>query len=92
VIVQLLLDALLAVLTLVLAAIPDVSMPAAASSALSSFATTLGAQLGGLDGMLPITEVGSFVGWVLGTYVPIVIAYHVAHWVWTHLPVIGNGG
>lgn len=85
-------EALLGLLQAILSAIPDASLPAAASTVLSDFATLLGSQLGGLDGMLPISEIGAVVGWVLGTYVPVVIAYQIAHWVWTHLPIIGNGG
>lgn len=90
-IIELLVTALLGLLTLVLEAIPDANLPVAAGNALSSLATTIGGSLGGLDAMLPISEVATFVGWVLGTYVPIMVAYQIAHWVWTHLPVIGNG-
>lgn len=90
-IVELIVTALLALLTVILEAIPDANLPEAAATALESFATTIGGALGGLDSMLPVTEVATFVGWVLGTYVPIMVAYQIAHWVWTHLPVIGNG-
>lgn len=90
-VVEFIVGALLDLLTLVLAAIPDVSLPAIASDSLESLATTIGGQLGGLDQVVPITEAAVFLGWVLGTYVPIMVAYQIAHWVWTHLPIIGNG-
>jgi hypothetical protein len=92
VLVELLVTGLLDLLTLILETIPDASLPAVASNALEDFAIEIGAALGGLDGMLPISEIGVFVGWVLGTYVPIIVAYQIAHWVWAHLPVIGSGG
>lgn len=76
----------------VLNAIPDAPLPAVASNALEDFATEIGASLGGLDSMVPITEAAVFVGWVLSTYVPIMVTYQTARWVWTHLPIIGNGG
>lgn len=91
-IVLVLVGGLLDVLAAVLGAIPDASLPAIASTSLEDFAEEIGGALGGLDSLLPITEAAVFVGWVLGTYVPIAVAYYVAHWVWTHLPVIGNGG
>lgn len=91
-IVDLLVGGLLDLLTLVLAAIDDVSLPGAASTALEDLATEIGGKLGGLDSVVPITEASVFVGWVLGTYVPVIVAYQVAHWIWTHLPIIGNGG
>lgn len=91
-IVRLLLGGLLDLLTAVLDAVPDAPLPAVASDALEDFATELGGSLGGLDSVVPITEVAVFVGWVLSTYVPIILTYQVAHWVWTHLPVFGNGG
>lgn len=91
-IVQTAVTALLGVLSLALSAIPDGSLPAAAAGYLSSFASTIGGALGGLDAVLPITEAAIFVGWILGTYVPIVVTYRITHWVYVHLPVIGNGG
>lgn len=91
-IIDLLVGGMLDLLTLVLGAIPDAPLPAVASDALEDFATEIGSSLGGLDGIIPITEAGVFVGWVLGTYVPIILTYQVAHWVWTHLPIVGNGG
>ncbi len=91
-IVDSLVGGLLDLLTLIFGVIPDASLPAVAASSLDSFASEIGGALGGLDGFLPISEVAVFIGWVLGTFVPIMIAYQVSHWVWTHLPVIGNGG
>lgn len=90
-VIELVLDVLLGLLTLVLEAIPDATLPVIATNALNDLATEIGGALGGLDGMLPISEVAVFVVWVLGTYVPIVAAYKVSVWVWGHLPVIGNG-
>lgn len=86
-----LLGGLLDVLTAILTAIPDASLPAGAADVLETFAEEIGGKVGGLDSVLPITEASVLVGWILGTYVPVVVAYQVAHWVWTHLPVIGNG-
>lgn len=90
-IVELAVEALLGLLTLILEAIPDGSLPSVAATALEQFADVIGGALGGLDGILPITEVAVFVGWALGTYVPIAVTYQVSHWIWTHLPIIGNG-
>lgn len=90
-IVDALLGGLLAVLTAVLGAIPDAALPSVAATALEDFAEQIGGALGGLDGMLPISEVAVFVGWVLGTWLPAIAAYQVAHWVWGHIPVFGNG-
>lgn len=90
-IVELLVTGLLGILTLILEAIPDASLPGAAADMLTDFAGTIGGALGGLDSLLPITELATFVGWVLGTYVPIAVAYQSAMWVWAHLPVIGSG-
>lgn len=90
-IIELLVGALLDVLTYLLDLIPDASLPAAAANALDSFAGQIGGSLGGLNGLLPISECMVFIGWVLGTYVPIVIALQTSMWVWAHLPIIGNG-
>lgn len=91
-ITDLIVGGLLDLLTVILDAVPDAPLPGVASDALEDFATELGASLGGLDSIIPITEASVFVGWVLGTYIPIVITYQVAHWIWTHLPIVGNGG
>lgn len=80
----------LSMLTAILAALPDLSLPA--GGYVDDFAAAIGGALGGLDGFLPITEVSTFAGWVLGVYLPVVVAYNVSRWVYTHLPVIGNGG
>lgn len=90
-IVDLLVGALLDLFSLILSAIPDASLPASASTALEDFAVQIGGALGGFDSFLPITELSIFIGWVLGTFVPIAISFQIAFWVWAHLPVIGSG-
>jgi len=90
-IVELLVTAILDLLTLILSAIPDASLPASAADILTDFASTIGGALGGLDSILPITELAIIAGWILGTYVPIAVAYQTSLWVWAHIPVIGSG-
>lgn len=90
-IVRELVGGLLSVIAAVLRVIPDQPLPSIASDALDDFAVEIGGALGGLDGLLPISEIAVFVGWVLGTWLPAMVTYQVAHWVWGHLPIIGNG-
>lgn len=85
-----LLTAILGGLTAILEAIPDATLPVGTYPA--QFASAIGGALGGLDGFLPITEMSVVVGWVLATYVPLCLAYYLTLWIYTHLPVIGNGG
>lgn len=87
---DLLITSVLGPLTLLLEALPDVELPV--GTYVEDFAAAIGGALGGLDGILPITEVAEVTGWILTVYVPVVIAYTVARWVYTHLPIIGNGG
>lgn len=89
-ITMLLLGGLLDLLTAVLDAIPDLTLPFGTIP--ETFAGVVGGALGGLDAVVPITEVSVLVGWVLTVYLPVVFAYATARWVFTHLPVIGNGG
>lgn len=83
-------DAIVGALVAVLDALPDLTLPFGDYP--TEFAELLGGALGGLDSVVPITEAATVAGWVLITYVPIVIAFSVTRWIYTHLPVIGNGG
>lgn len=89
-IVDLILEAVTGVLVALLDALPDLTLPVGTYP--DDFAEALGGALGGLDGILPISELALVVAWVLTVYVPVVFAYNMARWVYTHLPVIGNGG
>lgn len=89
-IVDLLISGALEVVSGLLGFIPDGANPFGAAT--EEYAELVGSAVGGLDGLLPITELLVAVGWVLTTYVPVVVTYSVARWVYTHLPVIGNGG
>lgn len=89
-IVEAILVGLLSLLANILEALPDLTVPVGDYT--DDFAEAIGGALGGLDGFLPITELATVAGWILTVYVPVVVAYHVARWVYTHLPVIGNGG
>lgn len=89
-IVELLVTGLFDILSGLLGFVPDGANPFGAST--EDYADALGSAVGGLDGLLPITELLVAVGWVLTTYVPVVMSYSVARWIYTHLPVIGNGG
>lgn len=89
-IVEKIVVAVMGLLNVILEALPDVTVPVGDYT--DDFAEAIGGALGGLDGFLPITETATLVGWVLTVYVPVVVAYHVARWIYTHLPVIGNGG
>jgi hypothetical protein len=91
VIIKLMLVPLLDALTFLLELVPDASLPAVASNALDNLAVQIGGTLGGLDQLLPISECAIFVGWVLGTLVPIAVVLQTSTWVWSMLPVIGNG-
>lgn len=91
-IVELLVSAVLDLLTLILSTIPDATLPTAATDALDSFATIVGGSLGGLDRVFPVTEVSTFVGWVLVTVVPILGVWCVSFWAWKNAPIIGGNG
>lgn len=82
--------ALVGGLTEILEAIPDGTIET--GTYLETFAERVGGALGGLDAVVPISECLVVVSWVLVTYVPMVITFLVARFVFTHLPVIGNGG
>lgn len=88
-ITDLIIEAVLGALTYLLEQIPDLSIPVGTYP--EDFAGIIGGALGGLDGFLPISETVEVVGWVLVTYIPVVVAYQLTRWVYTHLPVIGNG-
>lgn len=89
-IVETILELVLGALTALLDALPDLALPT--GDYVEDFAQALGGALGGLDGILPIEETATVVSWILVTYLPIVLSYNMARWVYTHLPVIGNGG
>lgn len=89
-VVELIVTSLLSLLTAILEALPDLTVPVGDYP--TEFAEAIGGALGGLDGFLPIVEMATVAGWVLGVYVPVVVAYNVTRWLYTHLPVIGNGG
>lgn len=82
-------SALLGALTSILEAIPNGTIDT--GTYLEDFAERVGGALGGLDTIVPVSECMVVVSWVLITYVPMVIAFMVARFVWTYLPVIGNG-
>lgn len=79
----------MSLLTTILEAIPDVEVPVGDYP--DDFAGIIGGSLGGLDGFLPISETAEVVGWVLLTYVPVVVAFQITRWVYTHIPIVGNG-
>lgn len=85
-------EALLTVIGLLLAGldaiIPDVDVPF--DTELADFAEFVGANLGGLDNFLPITEVAVVVGWALTVYLPFVVAFVVVRWVFSHIPAVGG--
>lgn len=89
-IVELIVTGLLDIIGGLLELVPDGGNPFGAVT--EDYAEGLGSAVGGLDGLLPISEMLTAVGWVLTTYVPVVVTYNVSRWVYTHLPVIGNGG
>jgi len=68
------------------AILPDVDFPFSAE--LSSFATTIGQYLRGLDGFLPVSEYVVFLGWVLSVYLPFVVGFYVVRFIYSHIPVI----
>lgn len=90
VVTELVVEAVGGLLIAVLGALPDLTLPV--GDHMDDFAAAIGGALGGLDGILPISELSEVAAWVLVTYVPVVFAYNSARWVYTHLPVIGNGG
>lgn len=85
-------EALLSVVGFILSAldaiVPDVPVPF--SSELSSFATFIGSNLGGLNEFLPIVEIGVVLGWALTVYLPFVVTYVVVRWVFAHVPQVGG--
>lgn len=89
-IVQTILEAISGLLVTILDALPDLTLPVGTYP--EDFATAIGGALGGLDGILPISETALVVAWVLTVYVPVVFAYNMTRWIYTHLPIIGNGG
>lgn len=89
-IVEAILNTIAGLLVELLEAIPDLTLPVGTYP--EDFAEALGGALGGLDGVLPISELALVTAWILTVYVPVVFAYSMARWVYTHLPIIGNGG
>lgn len=87
---ELMVGVMLGLWTAILEALPDLTIPVGDYP--DEFAEAIGGALGGLNGFLPITEMSVVAGWVLTVYVPVCVAYYVARWVYTHLPIIGNGG
>lgn len=84
------LNSVAGLLVAILDALPDLTLPVGTYP--EDFAEAIGGALGGLDGILPISELATVTAWILTVYVPVVFAYSMARWVYTHLPVIGNGG
>lgn len=44
-----------------------------------------------LDRWFPVTETAVFLDLVVTIWMPAALAYSIAHWVYSHLPVIGAG-
>lgn len=89
-IIEALLTAVLGGLTSLLEAIPDATLDDGGYP--EQFAEAIGGAMGGLDGFLPISELVVVVGWILTTYLPVCVVFYTVRWIYTHLPVIGNGG
>lgn len=89
-VIELLFEVLLGALTAMLEAIPNGELDT--GTYIDDFAEMVGGGVGALDAVVPVTEAMFMLSWVLITYVPCVIAFTIARWVFTHLPVIGNGG
>lgn len=81
---------LLDLLTALLGAIPDLTLPFGDYP--EDFAVEIGGALGGLDGVVPISESAVVAGWALTAYLPVAVSFQITRWVYTHLPVVGNGG
>lgn len=86
-------EALLAIVLLILqglgAVLPDV--PISFEDELADFADFVGANLGGLNGFLPITETAVAITYALTVYLPFAVAFVTVRWIYAHIPVVGKG-
>jgi len=87
-ITELLLSAFMALASSLGALLPTVTVPFEDDLAL--FADFIGSQLGGLDNIVPISEVAPTIGWALTVYLPFVIAFYSVRWVYSMIPVVGQ--
>jgi hypothetical protein len=68
--------------------LPDVTVPFA--SDIASFGSLIGSYAGGLDGLIPISEMMVPIGWAVTVYIPFVLTFYVVRWVYAKVPVIGQ--
>jgi hypothetical protein len=68
--------------------LPAVELPFV--DTLSSFATSIGSQIGGLDSFIPITESLPYIQWSLTIYLPFVFVFYTVRWVYSMIPVFGR--
>jgi len=57
----------------------------------STWGTFVGEKVGPIDTLVPIAQVFGLLDVTFSYVVPAVIAYSVAHWIYSHLPVVGKG-
>jgi len=86
--VELLVEALMAFVTLLTYPLPDIDLPFAGE--LADFADLIGSQVGGLDSFIPISEALPIVGFALAVYLPFVTAYYSIRWLYSVVPVFGQ--
>lgn len=68
--------------------LPDVDLPY--DSELDALASQIAGSLGVLDSFFPVYETATFLAWAFTVWLPVVLSFLVAKWVWQHLPVIGS--
>ena len=81
-------SAVLGVIDMLVSLLPEVTFTFA--STLTEFAELIGSQLGGLNNILPISEVAVPLGWALTVYLPFVVVFYIVRWVYSKIPVIGQ--
>lgn len=88
---DLLLGMLVFVMESVRALFPDGAPLAFVLDSSDGAAVWIGEHLGPFDKWIPVHEAAYVTALELSIVAPAVLAYHVANWIWRHIPVVGGG-
>lgn len=58
----------------------------------SSLASSWGAQVGPINGFVPVDDVFAAIDLTLTLWLPAVLVYLGVNWIYRHIPVLGGGG
>jgi hypothetical protein len=90
-ITQFLLDGVTGLLSAIFALLPSASLSALFVT-VDSTATSIGQAVAPWNTYLPLSEVVGMIALLLATWLPALLGYKVANWVWRHFPQIGGFG